>query len=225
MPKKNLAPVDLPSKSSVYILDKPGAMQSIIFPANVTVPKNNPDAIAIEAMNTILGGAFTSRINMNLREDKHWSYGSGSFVFTARGQQPFIGYGIVQTDKTKESMIELNKELRDILGARPATNDELAKVQSSMTLELPGSWETNNAVIGSIAEMVRFNYSDDYFETYVKKIKSLNLDNIANAAKKVVCPDNLTWVIVGDRSKIETGIRELGFGEVNLIDSEGNVVQ
>jgi zinc protease len=225
VPKKNLGTVQLPAKSSVYILDKPGALQSIIFPANITVPKNNPDAIAIEAMNTILGGAFTSRINMNLREDKHWSYGSGSFVFTARGQQPFIGYGIVQTDKTKESMMELNKELHDILGPRPATADELAKVQSNMTLELPGSWETNNAVIGSIAEMVRFDYSDNYFETFVKKIKSLNLDNIADAAKKVVHPDNLVWVVVGDRSKIEAGIRELGYGEVKLIDSNGNVIQ
>jgi zinc protease len=225
VPKKNLATVVLPAKSSVYIVDKPGAQQSIIFPANITVQKNNPDAIAIEAMNTILGGAFTSRINMNLREDKHWSYGSGSFVFTARGQQPFIGYGIVQTDKTKESMIELNKELRDILGPRPATSDELSKVQSSMTLELPGSWETNNAVIGSIAEMVRFEYSDDYFETFVKKIKSLNLDNITNAAKIVVHPDNLVWVVVGDRAKIETGIRELGYGEVKLIDSNGNMIK
>ena len=225
VPKKNLATINLPAKSSVYILDKPGSQQSIIFPANVTMPKNNPDAIAIEAMNTILGGSFTSRINMNLREDKHWSYGSGSFVFAARGQQPFIGYGIVQTDKTKESMIELNKELRDIFGPRPATADELAKVQSSMTLELPGSWETNNAVIGSIAEMVRFDYSDDYFETYVKKIKSLNLDNIADAAKKVVHPDKLVWVVVGDRSKIEASIRELRFGEVKLIDSDGNMIR
>jgi zinc protease len=176
-------------------------------------------------MNTILGGSFTSRINMNLREDKHWSYGSGSFVYTARGQQPFIGYGMVQTDKTKESMMELNKELRDILGPRTATADELAKVQSSMTLELPGSWETNNAVLGSIAEMVRFGYSDDYFETFVRKIKNLNLENITNAAKIVMHPDNLTWVVVGDRSKIEASIRELGYGEVKLIDSNGHVIQ
>ena len=94
-----------------------------------------------------------------------------------------------------------------------------------MTLELPGSWETNNAVIGSIAEMVRFDYSGDYFETFVKRIKSLTLDNITNAAKKVVHPDNLTWVVVGDRSKIEAGIRELGYGDVKLIDSNGNVIQ
>jgi zinc protease len=224
VPKKNLATVQMPAKPSVFLLDKPGAQQSIIFPANVSVPKNNPDAIAIEAMNTILGGAFTSRINMNLREDKHWSYGSGSLLFTARGQQPFIGYGIVQTDKTKESMMELNKELRDILGPRPASADELTKVQSNMTLELPGSWETNSSVMGSIAEMVRFDYSNDYFETFVKKIKSLNLENITTAAKKVVHPDNLVWVVVGDRSKIEAGIRELGYGEVKLIDGNGNVI-
>ncbi|RPI06997.1 MAG: insulinase family protein [Ignavibacteriae bacterium] len=225
VPKKNLATINLPAHPSVYILDKPGAGQSIIFPANLTLPKNNPDAIAIEAMNTILGGSFTSRINMNLREDKHWSYGSGSFVFNARGQQPFIGYGIVQTDKTKESIMELNKEFRDILGPRPATSGELAKVQSSMTLELPGSWETNNAVMGSVAEMVRFDYNNDYFETFVKKIKGLTLDNISRAAKIVVHPDNMVWVVVGDRSKIEAGIRELGYGEVKLIDSNGNIVQ
>jgi zinc protease len=225
VPKKNLAAVRLPEKSCVYIMDKPGALQSIIFPANITVPRNDPDAIAIGAMNTILGGAFTSRINMNLREDKHWSYGSGSLVYEARGQQPFLAYGIVQTDKTKESMIELNKELRDILGPRPATADELTKVQNNMTLELPGSWETNNAVMGSIAEMIRFNYSDDYFDTFAGKIKNLNLENIATAAKKVVYPNNLTWVVVGDRSKIEAGIRELGFGDVKMIDSNGNVMK
>jgi zinc protease len=225
IPQKNIGTVQLPAKSSVYIMDKPGAQQSIIFPANITLPKNNPDAIAIEAMNTILGGAFTSRINMNLREDKHWSYGSGSFVYSARGQQPFLAYGIVQTDKTKESMIELNKEFRDILGTRPATADELAKVQSNMTLELPGSWETNGSVAGSIIEMVRFGYSDDYFATFVKKIKSLTLNDIAQAAKEVVYPDHITWVVVGDRAKIEAGIRELGFGEVHLIDTNGNVIQ
>jgi len=158
IPQKNIGTVQLPAKSSIYIMDKPGAQQSIIFPSNITLPKNNPDAIAIEAMNTILGGAFTSRINMNLREDKHWSYGSGSFVYEARGQQPFLAYGIVQTDKTKESMMELNKEFRDILSTRPATADELEKVQANMTLELPGSWETNASVAGSIIEMVRFGY-------------------------------------------------------------------
>jgi zinc protease len=225
VPKKNLASVTLPSKPTVYILDKPGSLQSIIFPANVSLPKNNPDAIAIEAMNTIVGGAFTSRINMNLREDKHWSYGSGSILFSARGQQPFLGYGIVQTDKTKESMIELNKELRDILGPRPATADELLKVQKNMTLELPGSWEINDAVIGSIAEMVRFGYSDDYFEMFVKKIKELKLEDMTNAARKVIFPDNFTWVVVGDRTKIEAGIRELGYGDVKLIDANGNVFQ
>ncbi|HVN48510.1 MAG TPA: pitrilysin family protein [Bacteroidota bacterium] len=225
IPQKNIGTVQLPAKSSIYIMDKPGAQQSIIFPSNITLPKNNPDAIAIEAMNTILGGAFTSRINMNLREDKHWSYGSGSFVYEARGQQPFLAYGIVQTDKTKESMMELNKEFRDILSTRPATADELEKVQANMTLELPGSWETNASVAGSIIEMVRFGYSDDYFSTYVKKIKSLSLNDIARAAKEVVYPDHVTWLVVGDRAKIEAGIRELGFGEVHLIDTDGNVIQ
>jgi zinc protease len=225
VPVKNLSTVNLPAKESVYIMDKPGATQSIIFPANITVPRNNPDMIAIEAMNTILGGAFTSRINMNLREDKHWSYGSGSLIYMASGQQPFIGYGIVETGKTKESMVELNKELRGILGERPVTAAELKKVQDNMTLELPGSWETSRAVIASIAEMVRFGYSDDYFEKFVKTVKGLTLDDITKVAKKVIHPDNMVWVVVGDRSKIEAGIRELGYGEVHLIDVNGKIIE
>ena len=125
VPKKNIAAVEQPSKPIVYIMDKPGSMQSIIFAAQLAPLKSSPDDIALDAMNTILGGAFTSRINMNIREDKHWSYGAGSFIAGARAQRPFIAYAPVQTDKTKESMIEVKRELTDIIGQRPATQDEL----------------------------------------------------------------------------------------------------
>ena len=112
-------------------MDRPGSIQSIIFAGHVALPKANPDEIAIESMNTILGGMFTSRVNMNLREDKHWSYGAHTILVGARGQRPFLAYAPVQTDKTKESMIEIAKELRGILGEKPVTADELSKVQAT----------------------------------------------------------------------------------------------
>ena len=224
VPRKNISNVELAKKPVVYLMDKPGALQSIVFAGHVAPPKNNPDEIAIEAMNTLLGGAFTSRINMNLREDKHWSYGAGAFLPGARGQRPYIAYGPVQTDKTKETMVELSKELRDILEKRPATADELAKTQSSLTLELPGSWETMGAVSGSVVSLVNYGLPDDYYATYPDKVRGLTLADISSAAKKVIHPDNLVWVIVGDRSKVEAGIRELGYGDFRMLDANGNVI-
>jgi len=223
-PKKNVGTVDKQPKPVVYIVDRPGSQQSIIFAGHVAPPKNNPNEIAIEAMNNTLGGLFTSRINMNLREDKHWSYGAFSLLFSARGQRPFIGYAPVQTDKTKESMQELLKELQGIIGPNPPTTDEMQKVVNSMTLELPGSWETNGAVAGSISDMVRYGLPEDYYETYPQKVKALALQDLAEAAKVVVYPGNLTWVVVGDRTKIEAGIRELNLGEIRFLDGDGNPV-
>jgi zinc protease len=224
VPKKNLEEVGQQEKPTVYLMDKPGAAQSIIFAGHVAPPKNNPIEFSIQALNTILGGSFTSRINMNLREDKHWSYGSGSFITAARGQRPFIAYGIVQTDKTKESMVELNKELREIVDTRQPSAEELSKVQRSMTLRLPGSWETNGAVGGSINEMIQFGYPEDYFETYAEKIRSLTVGDVAGAAKNLVHVNNLIWVVVGDRSKVEQGVRSLGYGDLKFIDADGNVL-
>jgi zinc protease len=225
VPKKNIGNVANPEKSVVYIMDKPGAQQSIVFAAQIAPPRNNPDEIAIEALNTMLGGAFTSRINMNIREEKHWSYGARSTVMGARGQRPFFAYAPVQSDKTKETMIELKKEFSQIQENKPPTADELAKVQKNMTLRLPGSWETMGAVSNTIGDLVTYGLPDDYVETYPKKVRALNLDAVSEVAKMLIHPNNLIWVIVGDRSKIEASVRELGYGEVKYLDSSGNLIK
>jgi zinc protease len=131
----------------------------------------------------------------------------------------------VQSDKTKETMVELKKELADIITTRPATQDELFKVQSSLTLQMPGNWESMSAVAGSISSLVNYNLPDDYYNTYPQKIKSMTLTDISDVAKRTLQPQNLIWVIIGDRAKIEAGIRELGYGDVKLIDSDGNLVK
>ena len=225
VPKKNIAEVQPQNKSVVYLIDRPDSLQSVILAGQVAPPKSNPDEIAIETMNTILGGTFTSRVNMNLREDKHWSYGAFTFLWSAQGQRPFIAYAPVQTDKTKESLVELNKELRNILDNQPITEKELGNAQKNQTLQLPGSWETDSAVAGSIEEIVTFGLPEDYFDTYSAKVRLLSVADVDRASKKVVHPDQLVWVVVGDRSKIESGIRALGWGEIRLLDTDGNPVK
>jgi zinc protease len=225
IPKKNVSTVAVPEKPSVYIVDKPGAAQSVIIAGVVAVPKANPQEIAIETMNTVLGGAFMSRLNMNLREDKHWSYGAASFLPSARGQRPFLAYASVQTDKTKESMVEMAKELKGISTDRMVNADELAMAKGDLTLTLPGEWETSNAVTGSLADMVRFDLPADYYQTYAGKVKATTLGDMGTAAQEVVKAGNLVWIVVGDRAKIESGVRDIKFGEVHFIDADGNTVK
>src|SRR5512146_582181 len=139
-----------PSRSEVYILDRPGAEQSIIFAGSLVAPTNNPEELAFQTFNDAFGGSFSSRINMNLREDKHWSYGVFSFAQDARGQRPWIIYAPVQTDKTKESLAELVKELHDVASSRPLTDSEVQGAKDRETLTLAGRWETGSAVSGAL---------------------------------------------------------------------------
>jgi zinc protease len=224
VPKKNIASVSLPQKSAVYLIDKPGAIQSIIITGSVAPPKSNPQEIPMEAMNDALGGTFSSRLNLNLREDKHWSYGARTLLFGARAQRPFISISPVQTDKTKDSLVEINKEFRGILGDHPVTADELARIQDNETLRLPGSRETTGEVGQSILDLVQYGLPDDYYETYAGKVRALKVADVEAAAKAIVHPDNLIWVIVGDRSKIEAGVKELNLGELRFLSPDGKTL-
>jgi len=224
VPTKNIGPVAPREASSVFIIDRPGSLQSVIYVGNLAPPKANSQELAVELANKILGGDFTSRINMNLREDKHWTYGARSSIIAARGQRPFVTMAPVQGDKTKETMQELDRELRGMIGAKPVTDAEFARVVTSQTLKLPGTWETQASVAGSLAEIVCFGLPDDYCQTYADKIRALTRDDLTAAAKTVVQPDHLVWVVVGDRSKIEAGVRELNFGKVGFLNADGQSV-
>ena len=165
MPAKNLAEVPAQPETVVYLIDRPDSAQSIIFAGQVAPPKGDPANLRIEAMNDMLGGGFTSRINLNLREDKGWSYGARAILLDAAGQRPYYVFAPVQTDRTAESMAEIRQRDSGHPQRRQqaATADELAKVTDQNTLTLPGRWETNGAVMASIIEMTRFNLPDDYW--------------------------------------------------------------
>jgi zinc protease len=224
VPRKNIAEVAAQAKPQVYLLDRPGAEQTVLIAGNVAPPKAVPDEPAIETMSAVLGSDFGSRLNMNLREDKHWSYGAYSFIRDARGPRPFIAYAPVQTDKTHDAIVELQKELRGIVGERPVQADELERAKASLTLSLPGSWETMGAVASTIGEIVAYGLDDRYFDTYADKVRAQTPATVTAAAARTVQPDRLVWVIVGDRARVEPAIRDLNLGELHLVDADGNTL-
>ncbi len=206
-----------PATPGIYLVDRPGAEQSVIVMGAVAPPRNNPRAIEQEVMNAIFGGQFSSRINANLREDKHWTYGASAFLVAARGPRPYLGMAPVQTDKTREALAELIKEVKGIRGERPVTAVELAAAQASMTLALPGEWETARAVAGSTAEILRFGLDDRYWDGYAARVRAVTPQAVTEAAQ-VLDPAHMVWVVVGDRAKVEAGLKELGLGDPKLVD-------
>ena len=225
IPAKNITAVPLKTKPAIYIIDKPASPQSVVIAGQLAPSSADPERIALETMNFILGGDFVSRLNMNIREEKHWSYGAGSFLIGARGQQPFIAYAPVQADKTKETIEEIRKELEGILGKKPITADEFGNAKKTQTLQLPGFWETMAAVQRSLTEMVRFGLSDDYYKLYPQRVRQLEIEDLNRAARIAIHPESVQWIVVGDRAAIEPKIRELGIAELFVIDSDGKPVK
>ena len=224
VPKKSVPHVGEPEKDVVYLVDRPGSGQSVIFGAQLAPPQNDPDAIALQLVNGIFGGKFSSRINMNLREDKHWSYGVRTIMPPARGQRPYISVSAVQTDKTKESMVELVKEYNNIVGGKPISADELKDEQDNITLGLPGTFETDQQLSGAYGNILQYGLPEDYYNTFTEKALALTPGSANEIAKKYILPDHLVWVVVGDMSKVEAGVRELKLGEVHKIDADGSPV-
>ncbi|HVU82901.1 MAG TPA: pitrilysin family protein, partial [Rhodanobacteraceae bacterium] len=225
IPPKNLAKVDYPAKSNVYLVNRPGAQQSVIIAGLVAPSTKAPNDLEIGTMDSAFGGTFTSRLNMNLREDKHWAYGAFSFSPSAIGQRPFLMYAPVQTDKTAPSAEEVLKEARAVIGNKPLTDQEIQKIKDNDIRRMPGQYETSQAVLSAVAGIVKFDRPDDYVQTLKGRIEAQKDADVNAAAKEVIHPDQLTWVIVGDLSKIEKPVRALNLGEVHVIDADGNAVK
>jgi zinc protease len=225
VPQKSLPQVEQPQKNVVYLIDRPDSLQSVIYALQLAPPRNDPDSLSLELVNDIFGGNFGSRINMNLREDKHWSYGVRSFVPSARGQRPFISQSPVQTDKTKESLEELVKEYSNFGRKKPISEKELTDEETNSTLGLPGGFETVGQLSGAYASILEYNLPEDYFNTYTTKVLAVTPESANEIARKYVQPDHLIWVVVGDMKKVEAGIRSLNLGEIHKIDADGNPVQ
>ncbi|MGB5402799.1 M16 family metallopeptidase [Robiginitalea sp.] len=212
------------TKNTLYLMNRPESQQSVIIAGHLTDKYGAVSEVALEQMVNILGGDFNSRINMNLREDKHWSYGAGGFVLGSKEERPFILYAPVQTDKTAESVTELRKEITDFISSRPPTQEELDRVKSNQILKLPGQWETNSSLNSSVRSMLRYGLPDDYYDTYDQSVRNLSLEDIKGVGNAVVKPEEVNWFMVGDRAKIISKLDALGFDEIIEIDADGNPV-
>jgi len=218
-------PVKLPGKPRVLLVDQPGAIQANIFVGQVVPPSTDPGAIDLEVADGVLGGEFSSRLNMNLREDKHWAYGSYSGIGDALGQRVWAATAAVQIDKTAESAKELQREIVQYVTAKaPAKPEELTKIQGTEVRTLPGAYETGAAVLGTLSEIVLYGRPDDYPQQRATRVSALSVDLVKKAASAIQ-PTALTWIIVGDLTKIEAPIRALGLGELKVVDADGHVVR
>jgi predicted Zn-dependent peptidase len=219
-PKLDRHTVERPDGQRVFLIDQAGTIQATILVGQLVPPTGDPNALAFDLANGVFGGAFTSRLNMNLREDKGWSYGSGASASNAVGQRPWFAFAPVQIDKTAESIAEVRRELTGFIGDSPATAEEIAKLRATRVRSLPGAFETGGAVLGTIAAMVRYGRPDDYVQTLRARIEGTT-DEQVRAAAGILDPDALTWVIVGDLKQIEAPVRALELGPVTLLDTNG----
>src|SRR5690606_11900284 len=219
-----VARVERPDAPRVFLIDQPGAVQANIFAGKVVPSTKDDGAVLLDMANEVIGGSFTSRLNMNLREDKHWSYGARSTLATAVGQRPWLAYAPVQIDKTAESLAEMQREIGDYVdGKSPATGAEVEKIVANNLRSQPGAYETAGSVLGTIGSIVRYDRPDNWVELRNAQIRDLTPEQV-NAAAKTLAPGALTWVVVGDLKQIEQPVRALGLGEISIVDADGKPV-
>jgi zinc protease len=209
---------------AVYLIDKPGAAQSVIRIGHVGPPRTTPDWYTLDVLNTILGGAFTSRLNQNLRETHGYTYGAFSQFAVRRLSGAFVALASVVTAKTDSSLIEFLKELRRIRDEHvPAA--ELAKAKAYVTLGLPGEFETTGGAAARFRELLVYGLPLDYYTQYIQRINAVTAADVQRVARQYIDPDHFDIVVVGDKSQIEAGIKALNEGPVVYRDAWGQEIK
>ena len=202
--------------SSVSIVDKPGSPQTVLALASLGASRNTPDYVPLEVMNTALGGLFSSRINMNLREEHGYTYGAFSFFQYRRGVGPFLTGGAIRTDATAPAARELFKELKRVRESE-LTPDELKKSKDSFSKTLVGNFETTDAISSTIGLQFVFGLPLEYYRDLPAQIAKVSSADTLRVAKEYLHPDGMIVVAAGDRAKIEPGLKELNVGEVKVV--------
>jgi zinc protease len=207
-----------PAKRELYLIDKPDAAQSQIRIGWIGVPRSTPDYFPLMVMNTILGGAFTSRLNNNLREKHGYTYGASSNFDMRSGAGPFTAYAGVQTDKTADALKEFFNELNGILQPVPA--DELTRAKNYVALRYPSGFETTGDISRRLEDMLVYHLPENFFSSYVQNIQAVTAADVQRVAQKYIQPGRFVVVVVGDLKAIEPGIRSLNLGAIKVLKTD-----
>jgi predicted Zn-dependent peptidase len=212
-------------RSMIYVVDRPGAAQSVINIGHVGAARSSPDYFPLLVLNNILGGQFVSRVNLNLRESKGYTYGARTSFDYRHGAGPFTASAGVQTAATTQAIVEFLKELRGIRGEIPITELEMTNAKRGLTLGFPRSFETPAQIAGRLADVAVHGLPHDYFDNYVANIERVSLADLARVASSSIDPARVAILVVGDRKAIEPGLRLLGgLGPITFLDAEGRPV-
>jgi zinc protease len=212
------------TKAKIIIVDRPGAQQTMVRLLQLGVDRATPDYPALEVMNSELGGLFSSRINLNLREEHGYTYGASSFFVYRRSLGYFVAGGGIRTDVTAPAVTEILKEVRRMMDT-PMKPEELSLAKDSQSRSLPGIFETDSGEAGALSEIFEYNLARDYYSNLPGRLNAVTAENAEAVAKKYLHPDQLILVCVGDRAKIEPELLKLDLGAIEIRDADGNVVK
>jgi zinc protease len=225
LPKLEVPPTNPPSERMVYLVDKQDAPSSVIFIGSLAPTRYNPDYVPIEVMNTLLGGSFSSRLNMNLREEKGYTYGAGSWFNMDRYFGAWMASSSVQTKVTVPALQEFQKELEGISGAIPVKADELKAIQNNMVRSYVQNFENNGAILGQIAPLLSLGLPLKELSDYSPIVSAQTPESIMGIAGKYINFNKAIVVVVGDLSKIEQPLRDMKLGKVVVVDADGKVLR
>jgi zinc protease len=209
---------DQVKERTIYLIDKPDAPQSVIRISRVGVERTNPDFFPIIVMNSILGGSFSSRLNINLREKHGYTYGASSGFDMRPAPGAFTAGSSVQTAVTDKAMTEFMNELKNI--SEPVSDQELTRAKNYLALSYPGGFETVAQIVNQLSEMQFYSFPDTYFNTYINNVQAVTKADVQRVAKKYIDPKNIAIIIVGDRKKIEKGLSDLKLGVIKIMTIE-----
>jgi zinc protease len=229
--RANVPTIDIPDaqgreKAGLYIVDRPGSAQSVINIGQVGVARSTPDYFPLLVLNTMLGGQFVSRVNLNLREDKGYTYGARTSFDYRRGAGPFVASAGVFTKVTKESVAEFMKELRGLRGEIPITAKELEFSKQAIIRGYPRTFETPSQMANRLSDVVTYGLPDDYFNNYIQQVRAVTLADVQRVANRYLDPSRMAILVVGDRKVIEPGLRSLETvgSTITFVDTEGKPV-
>ena len=207
----------------IYLIDKPGAAQSVIRAGMPLVERSHADFMALSVLNYAFGGQFSARLNQNLRQDKGYSYGYNSGISWYNAPSLLSAGGSVQTAVTREAVFETLREFEDISCQRPLTDEELENARNGLRLGYPAGFERPAQLLGQLMTLAQFGLPDDYFRTFEERLAGVSLTDTHRVGAEYLSPDRLTVLVVGDREQVEEPLRELGYG-LTLLDAEGAVM-